>query len=111
MMTEAIHTPLLHDRFAAIKGADYVFTAAKSLGNELRFDPDGLVVRRARQVLDDACAMLRKVAKEGLFSAIAAGEFADVKRPEHGGRGLDGVIARHPSYQNPILAVLEGRSA
>lgn len=111
MMTEAIHTPLLHDRFAAIKGADYVFTAARSLGNELRFDPDGLVVRRARQVLDDACAMLRKVAKEGLFSAIAAGEFADVKRPEHGGRGLDGVIARHPSYQNPILAVLEGRSA
>ena len=111
MMTEAIHTPLLHDRFAAIKGADYVFTAAKSLGKELRFDPDGLVVRRARQVLDDACAMLRKVAQEGLFAAIAAGEFADVKRPEQGGRGLDGVIARHPSYQNPILAVLEGRSA
>ena len=30
MMTEAIHTPLLHDRWAAIKGADYVFTAARS---------------------------------------------------------------------------------
>ncbi len=110
MMTEAIHTPLLHDRFAAIKGADYVFTAARSLSKELRFDPEGLVVTRAKQVLGDAHEMLRNVAREGLFAAIAAGEFADVKRPETGGRGLDGVIARHRNYQNPILAVLEGRT-
>ncbi len=110
MMTEAIHTPLLHDRFAAIKGADYVFTAARSLSKELRFDPEGMVVRRAKQVLGDAHEMLRNVAREGLFAAIAAGEFADVKRPESGGRGLDGVIARHRNYQNPILAVLEERT-
>ena len=110
MMTEAIHTPLLHDRFAAIKGADYVFTTARSLSKELRFDPEGMVVRRAKQVLGDAREMLRNVAREGLFAAIAAGEFADVKRPESGGRGLDGVIARHRNYQNPILAVLEERT-
>lgn len=111
MMTEAIHTPLLHDRFAAIKGADYVFTAARSLGKELRFDPDGKVVTRAKQVLGDARDMLRRVAHDGLFAAIGAGEFADVKRPENGGRGLDGVIARAANYQNPILADLEGRTA
>ena len=111
MMTEAIHTPLLHDRFAAIKGADYVFTAARSLGKELRFDPAGKVVTRAKQVLGDARDMLRKVAQDGLFAAIGAGEFADVTRPENGGRGLDGVIARAANYQNPILADLEGRTA
>ncbi|HNN52859.1 MAG TPA: lysine 5,6-aminomutase subunit alpha [Pseudomonadota bacterium] len=110
MMTEAIHTPLLHDRWAAIKGADYVFTAARSLGKELRFDPEGQVVARAKQVLDEAVTLLRKVAQEGLFAAIAAGEFADVRRPENGGRGLDGVIARHPGYTNPILRILEGHN-
>ena len=66
---------------------------------------------RAKQVLGDARDMLRKVAQDGLFAAIGAGEFADVKRPENGGRGLDGVIARAANYQNPILADLEGRTA
>jgi len=111
MMTEAIHTPLLHDRWAAIKGADYIFTAARSLSKELRFDPDGMVVSRAKLVLGDARELLRKVAHDGFLAAVAAGEFADVKRPENGGRGLDGVIARAVDYQNPILAVLEGRTA
>jgi beta-lysine 5,6-aminomutase alpha subunit len=111
MMTEAIHTPLLHDRWAAIKGADYIFTAARSLSKELRFDPEGMVVSRAKHVLGDARELLSKVARDGLLAAIAAGEFADVKRPENGGRGLDGVIARAADYQNPILAVLEGRTA
>src|SRR4029078_12209971 len=32
MMPEAIHSPYLMDRFIALKGADYVFTAARHLG-------------------------------------------------------------------------------
>ena len=107
MMTESIHTPLLQDRFAAIKGADYVFTAARHLSEELCWNPDGRVVGRAKQVLGDARELLRSVRAEGLFAAIAKGVFADVKRPETGGRGLDGVVARHADYENPILRALE----
>jgi beta-lysine 5,6-aminomutase alpha subunit len=107
MMTESIHTPLLQDRYAAIKGADYVFTAARHLSQELRWDPSGRVVARAQQVLGEARELLRSVGTEGLFSAIAKGVFADVKRPETGGRGLDGVLARRPDYENPILRALE----
>jgi beta-lysine 5,6-aminomutase alpha subunit len=107
MMTESIHTPLLQDRFAAIKGADYVFTAARHLSDELRWNPEGRVVARAQAVLGEALELLETVASEGLFSAIARGVFADVKRPESGGRGLEGVIARHAAYQNPILTALE----
>jgi len=110
MMTEAIHTPLLQDRWAAIKGADYVFTAARSLGKEIQFAQDGQVVRRAQQVLSSAASLLRVVAQEGLFASIAAGEFADVRRPENGGRGLEGVIERHSLYLNPILTELEKRA-
>ena len=107
IMTESIHTPLLQDRFAALKGADYVFTAARSLWAELRWNPEGKVVARAQQVLNEARELLGVVAEEGLFSAIARGVFADVKRPEAGGRGLSGVVARGPSYLNPILDALE----
>ncbi len=106
MMTESIHTPLLQDRYAALTGADYTFSACRSLASELMWRPDGMVVARAQKVLAAACELLEVVAAEGLFSAIARGVFADVKRPETGGRGLDGVIARHPDYENPILQEL-----
>ncbi len=111
MMTESIHTPLLQDRFVALKGADYVFTAARHFSEELRWNPEGRVVARARQVLGEARDLLREVQAEGMFSAVARGAFADVKRPELGGRGLDGVIEKSADYVNPILDALEGASS
>jgi beta-lysine 5,6-aminomutase alpha subunit len=110
MMTESVHTPLLQDRFVALKGADYVFTAARHLSDEIVWNPNGRVVARARQVLAEAHQLLEEVAAEGMFSAIARGAFADVKRPELGGRGLGGVVEKRPGYVNPILDALEGRS-
>jgi beta-lysine 5,6-aminomutase alpha subunit len=68
--------------------------------------PNGRVVARAKLVLQEAHDLLQKVAKEGMWSAIARGAFADVKRPELGGRGLDGVIERGADYCNPILDAL-----
>jgi beta-lysine 5,6-aminomutase alpha subunit len=110
MMTESIHTPLLQDRFAALKGADYVFTAARHLGEELQWNPKGRMVARAKQVLAEARDLLREVKAEGMFAAVARGAFADVKRPETGGRGLDGVFSKDPTYLNPILSALEQTS-
>ena len=109
MMTESIHTPFLQDRFAAIKGAHYAFTAARHLGEEIEWNPEGRVVGRARTVLGDAHRLLGTVAHEGLFSAIARGVFADVKRPELGGKGLGGVVERTKDYLNPLLDALEAR--
>src|SRR5262249_10988998 len=108
MMTESIHTPLLQDRFVAIKGADYVFNAARHLADEIVWSPEGRVVARARQVLAEARDQLREVHQEGMFAAIARGAFADVKRPETGGRGLGGVVEKSAEYLNPILDALEG---
>jgi len=111
MMTESIHTPLLQDRFAALKGADYVFTAARHLADELQWNPEGRIVARAKQVLVEARDLLREVQAEGMFAAVARGAFADVRRPETGGRGLDGVFEKDAAYVNPILDALEGRSS
>ena len=107
MMTESIHTPLLQDRFCAIKGAEYVFNAARHLSEEIIWNPAGRIVARAKLVLDEAKTLLGEVQAEGMFAAIGRGAFADVKRPEKGGRGLAGVVEKAADYVNPILDVLE----
>jgi len=108
MMTEAIHTPHLADRSLAIENAQYIFKAVKDLDANLCLAPDSFVNRRATQVLTEAANFLEKVAEEGLFAAMARGEFADIKRPESGGKGLGGVFRKDAQYFNPFLDKFKG---
>lgn len=111
MFSEAIHTPLLMDRYLSLKSARYIFTTAKHLGDEIQWKPDGIVERRAREVLGKAHALLGEVARESIWDAIGRGAFADVKRTRTGGKGFAGVTERAPGYLNPILEVLESGEA
>ncbi len=103
MMTEAIHTPHLADRSLAIENAQYIFNNIRDLGNELELVPDGFISTRANEVLAQAVEFLERVADEGLFTAMASGEFADIKRPENGGKGQDGVFLKDKDYSNPFM--------
>lgn len=107
MPTEAIHNPLLQDRFVSLKSANYIFKAARDLGDEISWSPNGKVVRRARSVLEDTYRLLHKVEKAGLMNAIAEGAFANMQREIEGGRGLDGVVKKDRHYWNPIQKLLE----
>lgn len=107
MPTEAIHNPLLQDRFMSLKSANYMFNAARGLGDEISWSPNGKVVRRARSVLEDTEQLLKKVEKIGLMRAIEDGLFANMHRQSDGGRGLEGVIERDHRYWNPVLKLLE----
>lgn len=109
MFSEAIHTPLLMDRYLSLKSAKYIFGAAKHLGEEIEFKPDGKIASRAKQVLQEAHDLLVDVEKQGIWDAIGHGVFADVKRTRTGGKGYKGVVAREPHYQNPLLSALEGK--
>ena len=80
MLTEAIHTPHLHDRYLAIENANYIFSNAKDLGNEIEFKSGGIIQGRAQEVLKDAEALLTQIEKEGLFQTIEEGKFGGVKR-------------------------------
>ncbi|MBU2530096.1 MAG: lysine 5,6-aminomutase subunit alpha, partial [Elusimicrobia bacterium] len=102
MLTEAIHTPYLQDRALAIENAKYVHNNIDGLYEEIKFKKDGIIVNRAKKVLDDAIRMLIKIKKAGLFDAIEEGMFAEVKRPKNGGKGLDGVYKKSPDYYNPV---------
>ncbi len=107
MMTEAMHNPSLADRYQALKGADYVYRAWRSMGDELQLKPGGMVESRAAATLHAARLLLEEVAADGLFAAIGKARFGDVARTEAGGKGLDGVVARAPGYFNPLLDELE----
>jgi beta-lysine 5,6-aminomutase alpha subunit len=106
MMTEAMHTPLLQDRWVAIKNAKYIFNGAKDLGNEIVFKPGGMIEKWAEKVLDDTLAHLAMIHSKGLLRAIEERAFAEVKRTPTGGKGLDGVIERAPNYLNPFFELL-----
>ncbi len=106
MSTEAIHTPLLQDRFLSIKSALYVFNAARDLGEQFDWREDSLVARWANQILREAVELLREMERLGLFSGLEAGLFANIKRSPEGGRGLDGVIERDAMYFNPFYEAL-----
>jgi beta-lysine 5,6-aminomutase alpha subunit len=107
MFSEAIHNPLLMDRYLSLKATRYVHGACRHLGDEIEFKRDGIVGRRAEQVLDEALALLEEVKHESIWNAIARGAFADVKRTRTGGKGFAGVVTRADDYVNPLLEALE----
>ena len=104
MMTEAIHTPFLSDRFLAIQNAQYIFRTMHDLGSEITFKEGGIMQTRANDVLKKATDLLGQIEQLGIFETLERGIFADIKRPRGGGKGLDGVVTKAPGYFNPFLA-------
>ncbi len=109
MLTEAVHTPFMQDRYLAVKNALYVMNNIADLGGEIEFAQDGIIVRRANEVLDKAIAFLAKVGGLGLWNAIEQGLFAEMKRAKNGGKGFDGVVEKTPDYWNPVEELLISR--
>jgi beta-lysine 5,6-aminomutase alpha subunit len=106
MPTEAMHTPLLQDRWMSIKSAKYIFGAAKDLGKEISFKKDGTISKWANKVLEDTLQLLRKIDQSGLFKAIEDKAFANVSRKLDGGKGADGVLQKDKDYVNPFFELL-----
>jgi beta-lysine 5,6-aminomutase alpha subunit len=98
----------LGDRALALENARYVMRTARHFGDEIEIKAGGRIERRAQDVLAATLRLLEDVAQRGLMTAIEAGSFADVRRPRTGGRGLEGVFAKHPAYWNPFAEALVG---
>ena len=109
MMTEAVVTPWLSDRDLALQNVRYVRNAVGNLAEDFRPAPDGLIARRAREVLGESIDLLDRILDHdrGLLDAIADGTFGLMRRPADKGRGLDGVVRQAPGYVNPARDLLE----
>jgi len=111
MLTEAIHTPFLHDRALAIENAHYIMGTARHFGDEITLKPGGRIETRAQFVLAEAVELLKRIAARGLMESIEGKIFADVSRTPNGGRGFDGVFEKAPDYWNPFADELAGTVA
>lgn len=108
MLTEAIHTPHMQDRYLSIENAQYIFNNARDLGSEVEFKEDGIIQKRAQFVLEEANKLLHAIEEEGLFRTIEQGKFGGVKRARDGGKGLEGVCVRDDNYFNPFIPLMMG---
>ena len=104
--TEGIFTPHIHDRVLGLQNVDYVFNAARDLGEEIEFKPGGIIQTRAHEVLAGALELLERIADEGLFSAIERASFGDVSRRLDEGRGIEGIVQVANGYFNPLLDLM-----
>jgi beta-lysine 5,6-aminomutase alpha subunit len=110
MLTEAIHTPFMSDRYLSIENAKYIFNNLRNIADEIEFKKDGIIHKRAQQVLDESIALLEKMNQDGLFVSLSKGTFASIKRPVDGGKGLEGVFEKGKHYFNPFITkMLEGK--
>ena len=100
--TEANHNPFLQDRFWALKSANYIFNASRSLCDELQYIPNGKVMRYARVVLDRSYKFLKQISDISLFDSIERGQFAEMPRKKDGGKGHDGIFEKSRRYVNPF---------
>lgn len=108
MLTEAVHTPHMQDRYLSIENAEYIFNNCRDIGSEVEFKKGGIIQSRAKLVLEKADALLGEVEKDGLFHTIEMGKFGGVKRPFDGGKGLDGVCVKDDKYFNPFIPLMLG---
>lgn len=108
MLTEAIHTPFLQDRYLSIENARYIFNNMRHLGDDIEFKEGGIAETRAREVLAKAAELLKEMEVKGLFKSLEEGIFADIKRPFTGGKGLDGVFMKDEKYMNPYIPMMLG---
>lgn len=106
MLTEAIHTPFMSDRALSIENAQYIFNTMADFGDEIEFKKGGFMQKRADEVLTKAAELLKDIEKYKLFNSLERGVFADIKRPQNGGKGLEGVIAKSDIYFNPFIEIM-----
>jgi beta-lysine 5,6-aminomutase alpha subunit len=109
MLTEAIHTPFMSDRALAIENARYIFNTMAQLGEEISFKEGGIIQNRANEVLHKASELLGEIENIGLFKTLESGIFAGIKRPQDGGKGLEGVVEKDRKYFNPFIELMLGR--
>jgi beta-lysine 5,6-aminomutase alpha subunit len=109
--TEGIFTPHVHDRVIGLENVNYVFNAARDLGEEIEFKRGGIVQTRAQEVLAGAHALLQRIAEQGLFASLGQGVFGDVPRQMEEGRGTEGIVEVQEGYFNPAVELMRGASS
>ena len=107
ILTEALHTPFMQDRYLAIENAKYVNNNIADLRGDIEFKKDGIIQSRAKKVLDQTLEFMAEIENFGLFDSIEKKMFAEVSRAKNGGKGFEGIVQKDSSYWNPFESFLK----
>jgi beta-lysine 5,6-aminomutase alpha subunit len=77
-----------------------------SIADEIEFKSDGLIVRRAHDVLDRTVNFMEEIGRIGLMESIERAMFADISRSRTGGKGFEGLVEKGENYFNPVESTL-----
>lgn len=101
-----VMSPVMKNKFEMLKTAAIVFKNSRTLGDEIQFNPNGKIARRANTILENSARMLKKIEFAGLLQAFGQGLIADRKIDEKTGSGLEGVFQKDRDYFNPVEDLL-----
>ena len=97
----------LAENWMGIKALNYLSKAAKSAGDELLINSNGIIARRAHTLLENTLKLLKKIESQGLFNSLEEGIFASTKSA--GAKGSKELFQRDKKYFNPVIDALRGK--
>ncbi len=100
----------MQDRYTALKSANYILNATRSLHPDLVLRQNGVIMRRARTILEQATRHLTKIKDLGLMVAFEKGMFGNTIRNRNEGKGVEGIFQKARLYFNPVFDPLERRN-
>lgn len=90
-----------------LKDTKKVYQSSVSLFEEIQYNTNGSMARKARTIVDEAFRYLQKIKTVGFLESLEQGLIAGKSASRDGGQGLDGVFEKSRRYFNPFLEKLE----
>jgi beta-lysine 5,6-aminomutase alpha subunit len=88
-----------------LKSAALAAQNMRTLGDEIQFNPNGKIARRARTIIENALKSLVKLEHTGLWEALLKGQLG-AKTEIEKEAGLDGIFQKERNYYNPVEEML-----
>lgn len=89
-----------------LKSAALTTQNMRTLGDEIQFNPNGKIARRAHIIIENALKSLVKLEHTGLWEALSKGQLG-MKTEHEKEIGLDGVFQKERNYYNPVEEMLK----
>lgn len=101
MITEQsiIVVPTAKNKFDELKNMVSVINNCRTLGDEVQFNQNGKIARRANTVLENASRVLKKMEQAGFLETLGI--------DDKSGSGLEGVFQKERDYFDPIDLLLQ----
>jgi len=105
----AILIPQKEDNADILKSIQQISDNTTSLGDEIQFNPNGKITRRAHIIVENTLKLLKKIEQSGFYKALSDGLIAGIKTNEKHGSGLNDIFQKDRDYFNPFADLADSK--